>query len=204
MKKRYEFWEKLSLKCVLIGDTGVGKSSLAARVSNRTFKTDYTPTLFDNYAATVTVDDKPYHLSLFDTAGKEDYNKLRVLSYINSDVFLVCFSVTNPESLENAEVCWVPELRQYMPDTPFVLVGTQTDIRAKKGNTRDQVVRSSVISAKQASEVANRMGAVSYIECSAMTGEGVEDLTAEIILGAHRAWETKCTKKTKCCNCKIL
>lgn len=50
MKQKYTFWEKLSLKCVLVGDMNVGKSSLAARISSRTFKTDYSPTLFDNYA----------------------------------------------------------------------------------------------------------------------------------------------------------
>lgn len=50
MKKKYDFWDKLSLKCVLVGDTGVGKSSLAGRLTSRTFKTDYEPTLFDNFA----------------------------------------------------------------------------------------------------------------------------------------------------------
>lgn len=70
---------------------------------------------------------------------QEDFNKLRVLSYINSDVFLVCFSVNNPETLDNAEECWVPELRGYMPNTPFVLVGTQTDVRNTKPYFQDQV-----------------------------------------------------------------
>ena len=53
MKKKYEFWDKLSLKCCIVGDTGVGKSSLATRMSHRSFKTDYTPTLFDNFAGMI-------------------------------------------------------------------------------------------------------------------------------------------------------
>lgn len=56
MKQKYTFWDKLSLKCVLVGDTNVGKSSLAARISSRTFKTDYSPTLFDNYSGRVFMD----------------------------------------------------------------------------------------------------------------------------------------------------
>ena len=63
---------------------------------------------------------------------QEDFNKLRVLSYINSDVFLVCFSVANPESFTKVQDSWVPELRHYIPDTPFILVGTQVDIRQDK------------------------------------------------------------------------
>ena len=57
---------------------------------------------------------------------------MRVLSYINSDVFLVCFSVANPESFTNVLDSWVPELRHYIPDTPVILVGTQVDIRQDK------------------------------------------------------------------------
>lgn len=60
---------------------------------------------------------------------QEDFNKLRVLSYLNSDVFVICFSVTNPDSLKNVQEYWVPEIRHYIPYVPFVLVGTQIDLR---------------------------------------------------------------------------
>jgi cell division control protein 42 len=61
------------------------------------------PQVFDNYAVTVMVDEEPYTLGLFDTAGQEDYDRLRPLSYPQTDVFLVCFSVMSPASFENVK-----------------------------------------------------------------------------------------------------
>ena len=66
------------------------------------FPTEYVPTVFDNYAATVKVDGKMVNLGLWDTAGQEEYNRLRPLAYPNSDVFLIVFSVVEPSSFVNA------------------------------------------------------------------------------------------------------
>ena len=65
--------------------------------------------VFDNYAVTVMIGGEPYTLGLFDTAGQEDYDRLRPLSYPQTDVFLVCFSVVSPSSYENVKekVCFV-------------------------------------------------------------------------------------------------
>uniref|UniRef100_A0A9L0S304 Ras homolog family member J n=1 Tax=Equus caballus TaxID=9796 RepID=A0A9L0S304_HORSE len=60
---------------------------------------------------------------------KEDYNQLRPLSYPNTDVFLICFSVVNPASYHNVQEEWVPELKDCMPHVPYVLIGTQIDLR---------------------------------------------------------------------------
>jgi len=59
------------------------------------------PSVFDNYTATVSVEGRTVSLGLWDTAGQEDYDRLRPLSYPQTDVFLVCFSIVSPPSFEN-------------------------------------------------------------------------------------------------------
>ena len=67
---------------------------------------EYIPTIFDNYSATLKVDDTPISLGLWDTAGQEDYDRLRVLSYEHADVFMMCFAVDNRKSYENLIHKW--------------------------------------------------------------------------------------------------
>lgn len=203
MKKKYDLCEKRStcIKCVLVGDSGVGKSNVAARMSSRNFKEEYQPTLFDNYAATIFIDDRPFHFSLFDTAGKEDYDRLRVISYMNCDVFLVCFAVDDPESLTSVETNWVPELRRYLPKTPFILVGTRADRRDDE--TTNKADAKSQVSYKQAMSVSSKVGAVSYVECSSLTGDGIQDLIKEIVETVEKAVNCR-NKRSTCCSCTIL
>ena len=69
------------------------------------------------------------NLTFFYILGQEDYDRLRPLSYPQTDVFLVCFSVVSPSSFENVKEKWVPEISHHCQRTPFLLVGTQIDLR---------------------------------------------------------------------------
>lgn len=75
------------------------------------------------------VDGRPVSLGLWDTAGQEDYDRLRPLSYPQTDVFLICFSLVSPPSFENVTGKWVPEILHHAPNIPILLVGTKLDLR---------------------------------------------------------------------------
>ncbi|CAN1229679.1 Rac-like GTP-binding protein ARAC2 [Linum grandiflorum] len=146
------------IKCVTVGDGAVGKTCMLISYTSNTFPTDYVPTVFDNFSANVVVDGSTVNLGLWDTAGQEDYNRLRPLSYRGADVFLLAFSLISRASYENIHKKWIPELRHYAPNVPIVLVGTKLD---HPGAT--------TITTAQGEELRKMVGAVAYIECSSKT-----------------------------------
>lgn len=162
-----------TIKCVAVGDGGVGKTCLLMSYTTNTFPTGYLPTVFDNYAVFVNVGGERYTLGLFDTAGQEAYDRLRPLAYPQTDVFLICFSVVNSASFSNAKEVWFPELRHHCPKTPIILVGTQIDLRDNYSTN---------ISVQQGERMAKEMKAVKYVECSALTQKGLKNVFDEAIL----------------------
>src|SRR4051812_20855559 len=118
-----------SIKLVIVGDGAVGKTCMLISYTTNAFPPDYVPTVFDNYASNAMVDGKVVTVSLWDTAGQEDYDKLRPLSYPKTDVFLVCFGIDSKASFENVRNRRFPEVQKYAPGVPLVLVGTKSDLR---------------------------------------------------------------------------
>uniref|UniRef100_A0A914VJ08 Uncharacterized protein n=1 Tax=Plectus sambesii TaxID=2011161 RepID=A0A914VJ08_9BILA len=96
-------------KLVIVGDGACGKTCLLIVFSKDQFPDVYVPTVFENYVADIEVDGKQVELALWDTAGQEDYDRLRPLSYPDTDVILMCFSIDSPDSLENIPEKWTPE-----------------------------------------------------------------------------------------------
>ena len=186
-----------TLKCVVVGDGAVGKTCLLISYTTNQFPADYVPTVFDNYAVTVMIGDEPYTLGLFDTAGQEDYDRLRPLSYPSTDVFLVCFSVISPPSFENVKEKWFPEVHHHCPGVPCLVVGTQIDLRDDKVIIEKlQRQRLSPITSEQGSRLARELKAVKYVECSALTQRGLKNVFDEAIVAAL---EPPVIKKSKKC-----
>ncbi|KIO32633.1 hypothetical protein M407DRAFT_241329 [Tulasnella calospora MUT 4182] len=189
-----------TIKCVVVGDGAVGKTCLLISYTTNKFPSEYVPTVFDNYAVTVMIGDEPYTLGLFDTAGQEDYDRLRPLSYPQTDIFLVCFSITAPASFENVQEKWFPEVRHHCPGVPCLLVGTQVDLREDSG-VREKLAKSKQkpISREDGERMARAMGAVKYVECSALTQYKLKDVFDEAIVAALEPPKRDSRKKNRAC-----
>ncbi|KAL2298326.1 hypothetical protein Nmel_015320 [Mimus melanotis] len=101
------------------------------------FPEQYAPSVFEKYTTSVTVGKKEVTLNLYDTAGQEDYDRLRPLSYQNTNVVLICYDVMNPTSYDNvAAKQWYPEVNHFCRGVPLVLIGCKTDLRKDKEQLR--------------------------------------------------------------------
>ncbi|KAK8597690.1 hypothetical protein V6N13_095090 [Hibiscus sabdariffa] len=148
------------IKCVTVGDGAVGKTCLLICYTSNKFPTDYVPTVFDNFSANVAVDGSIINLGLWDTAGQEDYSRLRPLSYRGADIFVLAFSLISRASYENV-------LKKIFGKTEHFLL-----IKWGLGE-----------------ELRKQIGAAAYIECSSKTQQNVKaifDTAIKVVLQPPR------------------
>lgn len=177
----------------------------------------YIPTVFENYVTQIQFEGKLVELALWDTAGQEEYDRLRPLSYPESDVILIVFSIDFPVSLGNVQdkVCisttccdnlhvlnyafkWYPEVAHFCEGTPLILVGTKIDLRRDDQTRRMLSAQGQVpVSTEQGANVAKEIGA-KYVECSAKTGTGVQDVFNLALKESMKGRWGKMVKQRRC------
>ncbi|TKC50272.1 rho-related GTP-binding protein RhoF isoform X1 [Monodon monoceros] len=171
---------KKELKIVIVGDGGCGKTSLLMVYSQGSFPEHYAPSVFEKYTASVTVGSKEVTLNLYDTAGQEDYDRLRPLSYQNTQLVLICYDVMNPTSYDNVLIKWFPEVTHFCRGIPMVLIGCKTDLRKDKEQLRKlRAAQLEPITYTQGQSACEQIQAALYLECSAKFRENVEDVFRE-------------------------
>lgn len=116
------------------------------------------------------------------TAGQEDYDRLRPLSYPGTNVFLICYSVVNPASYENVKQKWYPEVHHHASGVPIILIGTKIDLRDEPSVVEKlQEKGQRVLTDADGEELRKKVKAVKYCECSAKTQQGVKNVFDECI-----------------------
>ncbi|KAI8613051.1 P-loop containing nucleoside triphosphate hydrolase protein [Chytriomyces sp. MP71] len=196
-------------KFVIVGDGYTGKTCLLFVYVRNEFPEAYVPTVFENQVTDITVDGRSYLLALWDTAGQEDYSRLRPLSYPDTDVVLICYSVDIPDSFENVLTLWVPEVSHYCKGVPILLVGLKTDLRTDKAviATLDKNGQKP-ISKLQGTVLAEKINAFAYVECSARNQEGVQEVFELGIRAANSVkkggFKASGNRGTKQKDCQIL
>ncbi|XP_059169695.1 ras-like GTP-binding protein Rho1, partial [Physella acuta] len=141
-------------------------------------------------------------LEIWDTAGLEDYDRLRSLSYPDTHVILLCYSIDHPVSLENVLHNWTPEVKHFCPNVPVILVGNKKDLR-NDPRTIENLARSkqSPVKAKEGRAMADRIGAAAYVECSAHTKNGIHEVFE---VATRHALNISKSGKRKFKKCRIL
>ena len=129
-----------------------------------------------------------------DTAGQEDYDRLRPLSYPQADIVLCCFSVDSAQSAENIVDKWVPEVKHFIPRIPILLVATKSDLRTdEKTIARLRRTRSSLVTTEEGQKLAQQIGAIKYFECSAKENQNLTEIFEEAVRIAVAARGGCCT-----------
>eukprot|EP01105_Mastigella_eilhardi_P007696 TRINITY_DN1931_c0_g2_i1.p1 TRINITY_DN1931_c0_g2~~TRINITY_DN1931_c0_g2_i1.p1 ORF type:complete len:192 (-),score=54.66 TRINITY_DN1931_c0_g2_i1:63-638(-) len=170
------------VKVVVVGDGAVGKTCMLIVYTGGKFPDNYIPTVFQNYTANTMVDNKTVTLGLWDTAGQEEYDRLRPLSYPGTDCFLLCFSVVSPTSFTNAKNKWWPEIMHHCPNCKFIIVGTKMDLRDDPATVLElKNNNQQPVTFEQGQQLAREIQAHKYMECSARNQTGLKQIFEEAI-----------------------
>ncbi|KAI4804968.1 hypothetical protein E4T44_11105 [Aureobasidium sp. EXF-8845] len=162
------------------------------------------PTVFENYVHDIFIDNVHVELSLWDTAGQEEFDRLRSLSYDDTHAIMLCFSVDSPDSLENVESKWVAEIAENCPGVKLVLVALKCDLREQANDDEESnEPKRPMIDYKRGLAVAEKIKALRYLgaECSAMKNRGVNEAFTE---AARVALQVKNVKGDKQSSCSVM
>ncbi|KAJ2894521.1 RHO4 protein [Coemansia aciculifera] len=168
---------RVQRKMVVVGDGACGKTCLLQTFRDGQFPSDdrYIPTVFDVCIVDLEYKEhKVVELALWDTAGQEDFDRLRIMSYPEADVVVICFSVDMSDSLENVLAKWVPEARDHAPRARIVLAALKTDMRTDEVALQHarRAGRQMPLAFEDGQRVAKTLD-VPYVEVSAKRGVGV-------------------------------
>ncbi|KXJ92717.1 P-loop containing nucleoside triphosphate hydrolase protein [Microdochium bolleyi] len=174
------------MRFAFVGDSGCGKSSVLLRYYRDTFTEAYTPTQYELFTKTATLPNPDgshddVDLELWDTSGDIQLHQLQLLSYLRWDAVFLCFSVNSQKQFDRTQTQWLREIRMNCRDAPVILVGLKKDLRIGSGVWPPlyNANLAAAIPSARACLAAHTHGAVRYMECSAKTGEGVDEILEE-------------------------
>lgn len=166
-----------ALKIVVVGGGGVGKTCMLMSYTSNSFPGEYLPTVSGNLSASVRRGKRTVHLGLHDTAGREDYDRLRPLSYPGADVVLLCYSCISPTSFADVGAKWFPELHHHLPRTPILLVSTKEDLRGDATLLQHLAAAGTMpVTHAQGKALATSLGLSGHATCSALTQQGLQQV----------------------------
>ncbi|KAF5301582.1 hypothetical protein FQR65_LT08887 [Abscondita terminalis] len=164
---------KTHIRMTVVGDGNTGKTCMLIVYKDKKYEDYYVPTVFDSYSMNIRVHGRTCTIILQDTAGQEEYDRLRSLSYPETDVFVMCFAVDSKASFRNISLKWIPEIRHHRPTAKIILVATKTDLR----NTK-----SKCISTDEGDQLHRKIRADGYVECSSKFMWNVNRVFEEALL----------------------
>jgi len=171
----------ITLKVAVVGDAATGKTAFLESHLNKHFPDSYSPTMCESYRHTMDKDGSLVVLDITDCAGNEDFSKLRTSFYVGINVFLLCYSISSPSSLENITKKWQTELSTHCPKAAVILIGTKLDLRDDK-DTIEALKQKKLkpVSQSQGKAKAKEINAYSYFEISSKLKKHLNDVFVDI------------------------
>ena len=189
-----EFKDSLMFKIILIGNSGVGKTSITNNALKNIFFESYRATIgMEIFSLFVKVNHKIIKLQIWDTCGQEIYRSLITNFYRNSSLAVIVYSIDKKTSFKDIDL-WLKELRLYSsPDIKIILIGNKSDLEDRREVTYEE-------GAKYLED--DRI--MSFYETSAKTGDNVKKLFEEIGIELYKDYKTYKPDETLKSNSTIL
>jgi Ras-related protein Rab-1A len=120
-------------KCLFVGDSGTGKSSIVLRFADDTFLPNYISTIgIDFKITTINLNDKKIKVQIWDTAGQERFRTITNSYYRGAHIIFVCYDITDRSSFKNLNV-WLYEIQRFAtPNAKIIICGTKLDFENKR------------------------------------------------------------------------
>ncbi|KAF2344424.1 Small GTP-binding protein domain [Trinorchestia longiramus] len=176
-------------KVIVVGDGSCGKTCMLNILINGHFPEDYVPTVVDTFNYEVKLSEEiTVNMSVWDNAGQEEYDIVRPMSYKDTDIAVICYSIEERSQLENVCNRWIPELNNSGENMVYFLVALKSDLRDIPDNKNIDFIKP-----EEGKVVADQIGALGFFECSAKKNQNIK----EIYVAVAKAMFDKKTNESK-------